>query len=76
MSDLMKLTLAGARDALRAGETTAVELTEASLAAVAASKPLNAFVHDTSEIARSQPRLQMRAFRPVMRPICAVCRLA
>src|SRR5210317_592259 len=56
MSDLMKLTLAGARDALRAGETTAVELTEASLAAVAASKPLNAFVHDTSEIARLQAK--------------------
>ena len=56
MSDLMKLTLAGARDALRAGETTAVELTEASLAAVADSKPLNAFVHDTSEIARSQAK--------------------
>ena len=49
MSDLMKLTLSGARDALRAGQTTAVELTEASLAAVVASKPLNAFVHDTSE---------------------------
>ena len=56
MSDLMKLTLAGARDALRASETTAVELTEASLAAVADSKPLNAFVHDTSEIARSQAK--------------------
>ena len=56
MSDLMKLTLAGARDALRAGETTAVELAEVSLAAVAASKPLNAFVHDTSEIARSQAK--------------------
>jgi len=56
MSDLMKLTLAGARDALRAGETTAVELAEVSLAAVAASKPLNSFVHDTSEIARSQAK--------------------
>ena len=56
MSDLMKLTLAGARDALRAGETTAVELTEASLAAVADSKHLNTFVHDTSEIARSQAK--------------------
>ena len=54
MSDLMKLTLAGARDALRSGQTTAVELTEASLAAVEASKPLNAFVHDTSDIARAQ----------------------
>ena len=37
MSNLMKLTLAGARDALRSGQTTEVELTEASLAAVAAS---------------------------------------
>ena len=54
MSDLMNLTLAGARDALRLGETTSVELTEASLAAVAASKPLNVFVHDTSAIARAQ----------------------
>lgn len=54
MSDLMKLTLAGARDALRLGETTSVELTEASLTAVAASKPLNVFVHDTSAIARAQ----------------------
>jgi aspartyl-tRNA(Asn)/glutamyl-tRNA(Gln) amidotransferase subunit A len=54
MSNLMKLTLAGARDALRSGQTTAVELTEASLAAVAASEPLNAFVHDTSDIAREQ----------------------
>ena len=54
MSDLMKLTLAGARDALRSGQITAVELTEASLAAVEASKPLNAFVHDTSDIARAQ----------------------
>ena len=54
MPDLMKLTLASARDALRSGQTTAVELTEASLAAVEASKPLNAFVHDTSDIARAQ----------------------
>ena len=54
MPDRMKLTLAGARDALRSGQTTAVELTEASLAAVEASKPLNAFVHDTSDIARAQ----------------------
>ena len=54
MSDLMKLTLASARDALRSGQITAVELTEVSLAAVEASKPLNAFVHDTSDIARAQ----------------------
>ena len=54
MSDLMKLTLAGARDALRERKTTAVELTEASLSAVADSKLLNAFVHDTSDIALAQ----------------------
>ncbi len=56
MSDLMNLTLAGARDALRKGDTSSVELTEASLAAVGASKPLNAFVHDTSEIAMDQAK--------------------
>ncbi|MGB0799407.1 MAG: amidase family protein, partial [Planktomarina sp.] len=54
MSDLMKMTIAGARDALRAGDVTAVELTEASLTAVEGSKALNAFVHDTSDIARAQ----------------------
>jgi aspartyl-tRNA(Asn)/glutamyl-tRNA(Gln) amidotransferase subunit A len=50
----MKLKLAEARDALRAGQITSVELTDASLKAIDASKPLNAFVHDTSEIARAQ----------------------
>lgn len=54
MSDLMNLTIAQARDALRKGDTSAVELTEASLAAVDAAKPLNAFVHDTSAIAMEQ----------------------
>ena len=54
MSELMKLKLAEARDALRSGQITAVELTDASLAAIDSSKPLNAFVHDTSEIARAQ----------------------
>ncbi|MGB1235289.1 MAG: Asp-tRNA(Asn)/Glu-tRNA(Gln) amidotransferase subunit GatA [Planktomarina sp.] len=54
MSDLMKLTIADARDALRKGDTTAAELTETALKAVEASKPLNAFVHDTSDIARAQ----------------------
>jgi aspartyl-tRNA(Asn)/glutamyl-tRNA(Gln) amidotransferase subunit A len=54
MSELMKLKLAEARDALRSGKITAVELTDASLAAIDSSKPLNAFVHDTSEIARAQ----------------------
>ncbi|TNF59760.1 MAG: Asp-tRNA(Asn)/Glu-tRNA(Gln) amidotransferase subunit GatA, partial [Rhodobacteraceae bacterium] len=51
MSDLTKLTLAAARDALRKGETTSVELTEACLKAIDAADVLNAFVHKTPEIA-------------------------
>ncbi len=54
MSDLNKLGLAEARDALRAGETTSVELTEACLDAIEASGALNAFVHKTPEIARER----------------------
>ena len=54
MSDLNKLTIAGARDALAKGETSAVELTEACLAAVDGADALGAFVHKTPEIARAQ----------------------
>ena len=52
MSDLNKLTIAGARDALAKGETSAVELTEACIAAIDASGALNAFVHGTPDMAR------------------------
>jgi len=51
MSDLTKLTIAEARDALRRGETTSVALTEACLAAIDAADALGAFVHKTPEIA-------------------------
>ena len=51
MSDLNKLGLAEARDALRKGETTSVELTQACLTAIDAADALNAFVHKTPEIA-------------------------
>ncbi|MEX0367331.1 MAG: Asp-tRNA(Asn)/Glu-tRNA(Gln) amidotransferase subunit GatA [Ruegeria sp.] len=51
MSDLNKLGLAEARDALRKGETTSVELTEACLTAIDGAGALNAFVHKTPEIA-------------------------
>jgi len=51
MSDLNKLGLAEARDALRKGETTSVELTEACLGAIDKADALNAFVHKTPEIA-------------------------
>ncbi len=54
MSDLNKLGLAGARDALRAGETTSKALTEACLTAIEGAGALNAFVHHTPEIAMAQ----------------------
>ncbi|MCC1491571.1 Asp-tRNA(Asn)/Glu-tRNA(Gln) amidotransferase subunit GatA [Cognatishimia sp. F0-27] len=54
MSDLTKLTIAEARDALRKGETTSAALTEACLAAIEGAGALNAFVHHTPEIARAQ----------------------
>ncbi|HCQ65940.1 MAG TPA: Asp-tRNA(Asn)/Glu-tRNA(Gln) amidotransferase GatCAB subunit A [Rhodobacteraceae bacterium] len=54
MSDLNKLTIAEARDALAKGDVTAVELTEACLGAIDAAGALNAFVHNTPEIAHAQ----------------------
>jgi aspartyl-tRNA(Asn)/glutamyl-tRNA(Gln) amidotransferase subunit A len=54
MSGLSKLTIAEARDRLRAGEVTAVELTEACLSEIEAAGALNAFVHHTPEIALKQ----------------------
>ncbi|WP_338274580.1 Asp-tRNA(Asn)/Glu-tRNA(Gln) amidotransferase subunit GatA [Roseicyclus marinus] len=56
MSDLTKLTIAEARDALRRGETTSVALTEACLAAIDAADALGAFVHKTPEIALERAR--------------------
>jgi aspartyl-tRNA(Asn)/glutamyl-tRNA(Gln) amidotransferase subunit A len=57
MSDaLNKLTIAGARDALRKGEVTAVDLTMACMTAMDAAGDLNAFVHPTPEIALDQAR--------------------
>ena len=54
MTDLNALTLAEARDGLRAGAFTASELTEACLAAIDGAGALNAFVHQTPDIARTQ----------------------
>jgi aspartyl-tRNA(Asn)/glutamyl-tRNA(Gln) amidotransferase subunit A len=47
-------TIAEARDGLRAGALSAVELAEACLAAIEAAGPLNAFVTVTAERARAQ----------------------
>ena len=54
MTDLTKLTLAQARDGLRAGDFTAPELTEAFIAAVDTADALGAFVHKTPDLARRQ----------------------
>lgn len=56
MSDLSKMTLAGARDALRKGETTSVELTETFLKEIEGAGALNAFVHHTPELALEQAK--------------------
>ena len=56
MSELNKLTLADARDLLRKKDITSVELTEACLQAKGGGKALNAFVHDTSEVALGQAK--------------------
>ncbi|TBW33867.1 Asp-tRNA(Asn)/Glu-tRNA(Gln) amidotransferase subunit GatA [Siculibacillus lacustris] len=52
MTDLTALSIAEARDALARKDFTAVELTEAYLAAMAAARPLNAYVLETPERAR------------------------
>ena len=49
-------TIAAARDALRKGEISAVDLTMSCLTAMDAGDGLNAFVHKTPEIALEQAR--------------------
>ncbi len=54
MGDLSKLTIAEAREGLRKGEFTAVELAESCLGEIEGAGALNAFVHNTPEIALDQ----------------------
>ncbi|GAD55777.1 LOW QUALITY PROTEIN: aspartyl-tRNA(asn) amidotransferase subunit A / Glutamyl-tRNA(Gln) amidotransferase subunit A [Limimaricola cinnabarinus LL-001] len=54
MTELTKLTIASARDALRKGEISSVELTGAFNAAVDGGDKLNAYAHKTPEIAGAQ----------------------
>ncbi len=56
MSELNQLTIAEARDKLRAGEVTSLELTEACLSAADAASALNAVVHPTPDLARDQAK--------------------
>ncbi|HYI42778.1 MAG TPA: amidase, partial [Sphingomicrobium sp.] len=56
MTDLTALTLAEARDGLKAKKFSATELAEAHIAAVAASKPLNAYIVETPDKARAMAK--------------------
>jgi len=56
MGDLSKLTIAAAREGLRKGEFTAVELAESCLREIEGAGALNAFVHNTPEIALDQAK--------------------
>ncbi|SEL57817.1 aspartyl/glutamyl-tRNA(Asn/Gln) amidotransferase subunit A [Roseivivax marinus] len=54
MTELTGMTIASARDALRKGEVTSAELTEACLTAIDGADALGAVVHKTPEIARER----------------------
>jgi aspartyl-tRNA(Asn)/glutamyl-tRNA(Gln) amidotransferase subunit A len=56
MTDLTALSLAQARDGLRAKQFSASELTDAHLAAIESARALNAFVLETPERARDMAR--------------------
>ena len=57
MTDLTKLTIAQARDALKNKEFTAVELTEAYIKNMEAKRNLNAFVCETADKALEQAKI-------------------
>lgn len=56
MSDLTKLTLAGALDGMSKGDFSSVELTDAHIAACEAAESLNAFITPTYDLAREQAK--------------------
>jgi aspartyl-tRNA(Asn)/glutamyl-tRNA(Gln) amidotransferase subunit A len=56
MTDLTKLKISEARDALRKGDVTSVDLTEACLSAADSAVALGAFVHKTPEVAMGQAK--------------------
>ena len=73
MTDLTKLTLAQARDGLRAKTFTAPELAEAYLAAIDQADALNAYVHKTPETAREQARFAQTRLDMGMSPdLCGI----
>ena len=70
MNDLTELTLAEARDAIRAKKVSSTELTAAFIAAMKKARPLNAFVTETPERAlamdkESDARIAAGEMRPL-----------
>ena len=57
MTALTDLTLAEARDQLRAKQISAVELADAHIRAVERIRPLNAFITETLDLARERAKL-------------------
>ena len=51
MTDLIDLTIASARDGLKAGDFTAVELVKRHVRNIEESRVLNAFITETPDIA-------------------------
>jgi len=56
MPELNTLTIAEARDLLRAGKVTSVELTQTCLKQATGARALGAFVHDSSDLALEQAK--------------------
>ena len=56
MTELTDLSLAEARDGLRARKFSALELTEAYLAAMVAARVLNCYITETPDRAREMAR--------------------
>jgi aspartyl-tRNA(Asn)/glutamyl-tRNA(Gln) amidotransferase subunit A len=54
MTELSKLTISQARDALRKGDTSSAEITADCLSEIAGADALGAFVHHTPDIAKNQ----------------------
>jgi len=72
MTNANQLTIAGARDALRAREISAVDLTMACLTAIDAGDRLNAFVHKTPEIALDQARAADERLKGEAPDLCGI----
>src|SRR3954471_15584470 len=73
MTDLTSLTIAEAREGLAKKSFTALELTDAHLAAIEAARALNAFVLETPDQARAMARASDQEIaKGEGRPLCGI----